>query len=291
MHQYLKAVGFSEVKTKRALKEILQQVEDTYTQHELTALDAETDFCEFRKEYAKDIGISVFGEIDAEEVFEREYYTPYFAGSGVTSHADMIVEKRIDREAYVGICEDIKIGVSLIFHLQNGIEYMREKQLGNIPRKSTSVTLSGLANDGVILLPVQKSPAQVRSEKEESRNRMMLLSAAKNGDSKAMESLTLDDMDTYSKVSERLVTEDIFSIVDTYFMPFGVECDQYSIMGEILSCETRINTVTKERLYVMSLDVNELVFDICVPVDSLLGEPEAGRRFKGNIFLQGRVNF
>ena len=63
----------------------------------------------------------------------------------------------------------------------------------------------------------------------------MLLSAARNGDQEAMESLTLDDIDTYSKVSRRLITEDVFTIVETYFMPYGVECDEYSILGEIIN--------------------------------------------------------
>ena len=41
----------------------------------------------------------------------------------------------------------------------------------------------------------------------------------------------------------------------------------------------------------MRLDVNELVFDICVPVKSVIGDPAVGRRFKGNMWLQGRINF
>ena len=73
-----------------------------------------------------------------------------------------------------------------------------------------------------------------------------------------MESLTLDDIDIYTKVSRRLVTEDVFSIVDTYFMPYGVECDRYSILGEILSVHRIQNQETGEDLYVMKLDVNEL---------------------------------
>ena len=119
----------------------------------------------------------------------------------------------------------------------------------------------------------------------------MLLSAARNGDQDAIESLTLEDIDTYSKVSKRLVTEDVFTIVDTYFMPYGVECDQYSILGEILEVTTTVNSKTKEALYIMTLDVNELQFDICVPVAHLMGVPKAGRRFKGNIWLQGTINF
>ena len=85
--------------------------------------------------------------------------------------------------------------------------------------------------------------------------------------------------------------EDIFTIVDTYFMPYGVECDMYSIMGEILAIRERENYVTNEKLYQMKLNVNELQFDICVPKKEVLGEPEIGRRFKGTIWLQGEINF
>ena len=34
-----------------------------------------------------------------------------------------------------------------------------------------------------------------------------------------MESLTMEDMDTYSMISQRIVTDDILTIVDSYFMP------------------------------------------------------------------------
>ena len=73
-----------------------------------------------------------------------------------------------------------------------------------------------------------------------------------------------------------MANEDVFSIVDTYFMPFGAECDMYSIMGEILAVRERINRMTGVRLYQMRLNVNELTFDICVPADSVMGEPEIG---------------
>ena len=117
------------------------------------------------------------------------------------------------------------------------------------------------------------------------------MNAARKGDQAAIETLTFDDMDLYSKVSKRLANEDVFSIVDTYFMPFGAECDMYSIMGEILAVRERINRMTGVRLYQMRLNVNELTFDVCVPAESVMGEPEIGRRFKGTIWLQGYINF
>lgn len=291
MHQYLKAIGFNNLKTKKDIKELLNQVETTFTHQTIVSYQNWADYCEFQKEYGQNVGITLCGELDEFENFDADYYFPYFEGSGVTTYADVIVEKRIVKEEYVGICEDPKVGISLIFHLQNGIEYMRERQLGIATELAVSVTFSGLALSGKILFPVKKSEDQVKNEKEASDNRKVLLNAARSGDQTAIETLTLDDIDTYSKVSRRLIHEDIFTIVDTYFMPYGVECDLYSIMGEILAVRKRENTLTKEPLYQMKLDVNELQFDVCVPAKEVMGEPEIGRRFKGTIWLQGYINF
>ena len=291
MHQYLKAIGFNNLKTKKDIKELLNQVETTFTHQTIVSYQNWADYCEFQKEYGQNVGITLCGELDEFENFDADYYFPYFEGSGVTTYADVIVEKRIEKEEYVGICEDPKVGISLIFHLQNGIEYMRERQLGFATELAVSVTFSGLALSGKILFPVKKSEDQVKNEKEASDNRKVLLNAARSGDQTAIETLTLDDIDTYSKVSRRLIHEDIFTIVDTYFMPYGVECDLYSIMGEILAVRKRENTLTKEPLYQMKLDVNELQFDVCVPAKEVMGEPEIGRRFKGTIWLQGSITF
>ncbi len=291
MHKYLTAIGFGNIKSKKKLYGILTEVKDSFTNHELIYAEDELDYCEFQKEYGAGIGIAVFGEVDLDENFERQYYFPYFIGTGITSYADIIVEKRIDRNSYVGVSEDVKIGINLIFHLQNTIEYMKESQLSPSGIQNTSVTLSALCNEGTVLLPVMKDEGQVKQQKQETHNRMMLMSAARSGDQTAIESLTLDDIDTYSKVSQRLIKEDVFSIVDTYIMPYGVECDRYSILGTILALQTMENEYTGEELYVMRMEVNELQFDLCVPVKHVVGEPAVGRRFKGNIWMQGKINF
>lgn len=291
MHQYLKAIGFGNIQSKKELYDILSQVENAFTCHELVYMEEELDYCEYQKEFGAGIGISVFGDLDVNECFKKNYYFPFFFGTGITSYANVMIERRMDRESYVGVCEDTKIGISLIFHLQNTVEYLKERQLRGGDVKYSSVTLSGLCNSGTILLPVKKDKEQKRIQKEEVHNRRILLDAAKNGDPAAMESLTLDDIDTYSKVSQRLITEDIFSIVDTYIMPYGVECDRYSILGEIQDIFVVTNEFSAERIYVMRLNVNDLTFDVCVPEKEVTGEPTAGRRLKADIWLQGRINF
>ena len=80
--------------------------------------------------------------------------------------------------------------------------------------------------------------------------------AARNGDEEAMENLTMEEMDTYSMISNRIVHEDILSIVDSYFMPYGIQCDQYSILGEIIEYHTVKNNITDEELVQMTVECN-----------------------------------
>lgn len=167
MHQYLKAIGFDDIKLKKDLYKILNQVERSFTHQQLIMEDEEMDYCEFRKEYGDNIGICLFGDMDLESHFEGLYYFPYFSGNGVTSHAEVGIERRNDREAYIGICEDSKISINLIFHVQNTLEYLKELQLNGGRRVCyTSVTLSALSNEGMILLPVSKDENQKKEQKK-----------------------------------------------------------------------------------------------------------------------------
>ena len=106
-----------------------------------------------------------------------------------------------------------------------------------------------------------------------ANERNQLLAQARMGDEDAIESLTLEDMDTYTTISRRIHKEDVFSLVDTYFMPYGVECDQYSILGEITECHTDTNRITDEEIIFMTLECNEIVLEVCINRYDLYGEP------------------
>ena len=106
-----------------------------------------------------------------------------------------------------------------------------------------------------------------------------------------MESLTMEDIDIYTMISRRIRHEDVYSIVDSYLMPYGIECDQYNLMGEITECSTTVNSLTGEKLYQLGITTNDIPLDICVNEKDLYGIPEVGRRFKGVVWLQGLINF
>ena len=187
--------------------------------------------------------------------------------------------------------DEANVGISLIFYVQNFLDYIEKSKRKDKPFQIKSVNFSGISVAGKILLPIQKTQKQIQRAKVAARNRNSLIEAAKNGDEEAMETLTVEDIDLYSQVSRRAMKEDIYSIVDSCFMPSGFECDQYTILGEIKHIKKVRNIYTKEEIYQMQVESNDLMFAICINSKDLLGEPAIGRRFKGQIWMQGTLNF
>ena len=289
MHNFLRSIGFKNLIKKKDLDILIDDIIKNPDKKVITEDAKGNVFAELSKQYGESIGIAVRGEY-VEEEFQMDYYYPYFVGSGVSTEEKVEIEKRSDREAYAGVCDEVRLGVTLIFYLQNVIEYLQEA--GGIARKiPANTTLSALSTGGKIIFPVYKNESQIKKGENYSQKRSHLIAAARDGDEEAIESLTLEDIDTYSMISRRVMKEDILSIVDTYFMPYGIESDQYSIMGEILNYDTIENSVTSEKCYILTVDSNNLVFDVCINESDLLGEPAVGRRFKGNIWMQGQINY
>ncbi|MBD5485044.1 MAG: DUF3881 family protein [Lachnospiraceae bacterium] len=291
MHKFMRAIGFSGLTDRREQQKLITDIILNASHRSYTSNGEETILAEFCKDFAKDMGIAVCGEFDENDKFTYDYFYPYLRGTGISSCEDVSVERHADKESYAGVCDDIKVGVSLIFYLQNMVPYVKAQYENILPIRGTTLTLSGLSLRGNIILPISKNDKQKQKVQKASRNRNQLIDAARRGDEDAIESLTLEDMDTYTAISKKILTEDVFSLVDTYFMPYGVECDQYSIMGEILDISLRVNMITKEEIYVMRLSCNDLQFDVCINKKDLYGEPQVGRRFKGIIWLQGYINY
>lgn len=291
MHSYLRSIGFRNIKTRQDIKKLIDDIIENPDAKKITEDEHGNVFAELSREFGQYIGIAVRGEYVDDSHFQMDYYYPYFIGSGVSTEERVEIERHSDREAYAGICDEMRIGVTLIFYLQNVIEYLQESRTKSGKRIPINTTISALSTSGKIILPIYKNESQIKDSEKYNSNRSHLMAAARNGDEDAIESLTLEDIDTYSMISRRVMTEDILSIVDTYFMPYGIESDQYSIMGEILDFYTVENKETAEQCYVLTLDSNHLIFDVCINREDLLGEPAPGRRFKGVIWMQGQINY
>lgn len=289
MHSYLRAVGLSQYRNKRELENLIRTlIKDTERKVNVVEEEDKT-FVVVEKCFGEDYGLCICGEFDEKNIFYMDYYFPVFYGYGITTYEKPAIERHAAHEEYSGLCDDFRVGISIIFYLNNIIDYKRRNQseAGAID----GVTLSALSTNGKILLPINKTEQQRKADKEAVNQRNQLLNAAKQGDEKAIESLTLEDIDIFSMVGKRIGKEDILTIVETYFMPRGIECDQYSILGEILDYRLETNELTNEKLYIITVNCNELIFDVCMNQMDLLGEPQIGRRLNADIWLQGTVHF
>ena len=291
LHKFMRAIGFSQFQNRKEIKSLLTESIVNSDRRAYTINEDDAMLGEFCKDFADDCGIAVCGEFDDEDKFIYEYYFPYLIGSGITTYEDVSVERHASKDSYAGVCDDMKLGISLIFYLRNMIPYVKAQATGMLPIRGTSVTLSALSTSGTIMMPIMKDEMQKARVKKDSANRSKLMAAARRGDEKAIETLTMEDIDMYTIISKRIQKDDVFSLVDTYFMPYGVECDQYSVLGEIVGMRMTTNRLTGEQIYILTICCNELTFDVCINIIDLLGEPQVGRRFKGIIWLQGFINF
>lgn len=290
MHKFLRAIGFSKL-NKDQLELLFDQILKTPTVRKIATDSEGNEFAEISKEFGEFFGISLRGIYREDDTFEIEYYYPYLCGKSISTREPAEVEKHAEKESYAGICDEVRIGVTLIFYLQNVVDYLAVRKNKGYINLADGVVLGALSTEGKILLPVNKAENKVHSQKEKGTERTNLIAAAREGDEDAIENLTLEDIDTYSLLSRRITHEDVLSIVDSYFMPHGIECDQYAILGKITDFSLLQNHVTEENVYCLEILCNDMNFSVCINEKDLLGEPEIGRRFKGTIWMQGSIRY
>jgi hypothetical protein len=126
------------------INEVLEKPQD----RAYTTNGDETLLAEFRMNFAKNCGVSVVGEFDPNDQFRYEYCYPYFLSDRISTQANVTIEPRIREEAYSGVVDDLKLGVTLIFHLQNLVEYVRSFTTATrcAGKRHGAVSLAGLCS-------------------------------------------------------------------------------------------------------------------------------------------------
>ncbi len=290
MHKYLRAIGFSKIKSyadEWALTDSLISNPSKTVAFKI----GEGENLIIRKKYvASGCGVTLIG-IERGDEFRLDNYFPFMDTDVVTSKDACEVTKKSFGESLLVSSEDERFGVTTIFHLTNPEQfYIKSLHLDETyPVKA--VCLTGLAENARILLPVEKSEQDIEEQKLRSKKRVQLLQEARAGSDEAMEELADEEMDMIGVVGQRIQTEDIYSVIDSFFMPYGVECDQYMLMGEIRLVEKLTNSMTGEEFYKLAVKANDIALTIGVAAADLVGVPETGRRIKCQVWLLGTVEF
>ncbi len=291
IHSFFRSIGFSDLTENSELYKIVDDVIRHPDEQYVDKDSYDNDFACFSKYVGSEMGISVCGSFTSDDRFRIEYYFPFFRGSHVSTQEPVEIERQAANEAFFGICDELKMGIPLIFFINNVGDVFRDNRFGGQQVAPGNTVLSGLGYQGKILFPIAHSEEAAAIRQKSSEKRMNLMQQARDGDRTAMENLTLNEMDLYASISRRVAKEDILSIVESSIIPYGVESDQYTVIGEIEEAYVVRNQISSQRVWVLTLCCNDLEFDICINEDDLLGEPAVGRRFKGRIWMQGFVSF
>lgn len=287
MHKYMRAIGFSNKLSKKeqdALFALILKNPD-----DVGVWNKPDGICmsEVEKDIAYNVGLCLRGEGVVGEDFVPEYFFPYIKGTNLKAFNEVSVERHAEKESYAAVCDDESMHLSIIFYLQNAFEYLGDLEKLHYEKMFPTVSFSGLCVSGKVLFPVCESRKADNNALSKVKTEMIEL--AKNGDEKAAEAMAIDNINEYQQLSKRVQKEDIYSIVERAFIPYGVECDNYMIIGDIMNVSSSENCITKEKIWILNVKCRGFMIDICINHNDLMGEPAVGRRFKGEIWLQGYI--
>lgn len=293
MNKFMRAIGFSRQLKRKELSALIAYEIHQCDQRAYTSNDEDEDsiLAQYDLSMGGPFGICVCGQFDEKDQFFPDYWYPYLRSDEISSGEGISVEPRIDNDTYAGVCEDLRVGVTLIFRLQNTVEYLKNTHTSFQPLQGASVSLAALSTEGTILMPLYKTQEEEQRSTEERDYKVEQLRKAKNGDDEANRVLTAMDMEQYAGLMSQIRRNDIYTMVESYLMPYGAECELYSLLGEIRKISEFRNKMSDEKVYVLRVDCNGLCMDVIINQEDLYGEPEIGRRFRGSIWMQGRIHF
>ena len=291
MHTFIKAIGFSKKVSQVEIDALVQQVVEQADSNQVILKSNGSKFIEYKKEFGENFGIVVRGEEDENGEFHVGHFFPYLKSTvKPMTENEVFIHKKVDSDAYTGMCDDNRLGVSLIFYLQNVVDYMKQDSKIQQVYNNREIKLAALAEKVKIILPTQKRIYSHIASKIDKAVTSQLMDDAKNGDMEALDYLTYNDMDKNAALSERIRHEDLFSIVETCFIPYGSESDLYTVLGNIVSSKQMLNQSTGETIWVLRIVCSDIEFEVAINTNDLLGMPLPGMRFKGVVWMQGEVN-
>ncbi|MCD8118241.1 MAG: DUF3881 family protein [Lachnospiraceae bacterium] len=291
MNKFIRAIGFSKYETRKQYSELVQKAKQEAKKVVSMPIGNKEYATEYMWDIAEKTGIIVHTTVaGADEYFE--YMVPYFRGSIRQCEAPVSVDHRVDEDSWLAACDDDETGINFVFRVTNYVdcsnffERLNSERMKNFP---FSVYLSALSTEAKVILPIERNQNSHAKRESERKRRQRMQEAANTGDMETYEMLSFRQLDELTSAYNRTEKEDILSIVDSNFMPEGLECDRYAIMGDIVGIRKTENPLTKEMFYQLDVEFFDKRIEVCINEADLFGEPQIGRRLKGSIWLQGHI--
>ena len=132
MHRFMRAIGFSTEGTRENRKRLLSYVVTSADESRVVSAKEGHLLVEYRKYFGDRIGIIVRGTFEPGESGAEEYFVdysvPFLKAVAISSTDKVTFESFADKLEYVGICDDYRLGMPLIFYLQNMNELLSQTE-------------------------------------------------------------------------------------------------------------------------------------------------------------------
>ena len=124
------------------------------------------------------LGISIVGELNDDGDFEREFYFPYLESNIVGSTEECSVQRHTEKETYSGMVDENKVGITLIFYIQNFLEFREKCWIKSITQRSDPSAFPVCPSEERSFFR-SKSQKQIQKAKVAAKDRSSLIEAAK----------------------------------------------------------------------------------------------------------------
>ncbi len=189
-----------------------------------------TKLCRVYKKFCgNNMGIKMCGIMDTDGSIRS--IISHFQGKDISSKEDLIIERHAARESLAGVCEDVRIGSGYFICRMPQI-YKKGNAARHLLSDKISTSFSGLLK-GKILFQYRRRSRVTATGSDSANQRAQNDRSRKTGVmQRQSESPTLEDIDTLCGSQSEDFKRRSFSIVDTLFMPYGLECDHYQVKGK-----------------------------------------------------------
>lgn len=325
MNVYLRAIGFSKISNNEELHEFFaKNIEEKYLVANVTSNSKLVG--QYNIGVTQNAGVSFIGRQPKSGEVICDYYFPYAMSHTPFRINECLVRRYRDRDAYLGVVDDAPLGFSLVFYLTNPVLYNSFLNSGK-EYYVRNIYLSGLSVEGMIILPMESGRFNINADGELEQAPYDASNNGKLGDDLLSDNIDIEEkkenyinfnnndikqdiinhplkdkelaqrkMEQLDLLLDNLLIraqkEDLFSIVHTTISPAdSLECDEYDIIGDIISCTQKVNAWTDEVIWDLKVKTLDIVLNVFINSEDLVGEPQVGRRFKGKIWLQGEIEF
>ena len=114
MHRYLRAVGFSNIESKKQIRDLMNDVIINPNRKEFIETGRDSILVEYSKNYCPTCGITLRGEYDDSNDLTLDFYYPFVQGDEVSTTENVSIERHADKESFAGLVEDYRVGASHI---------------------------------------------------------------------------------------------------------------------------------------------------------------------------------